>query len=192
MDKLDDIKEFVIERFFESLPEGLYYHNLEHTLDVCDAVERIGKAEGLSGREIEMLRAAAMFHDTGFVDTYDNNECLGAEYAGEYLEKYGYQPEEIEKIKGAILATNLRIPPKDKFEMVLCDADLDYLGRDDFEFRSNLLFEELVLRGKIKSKEEWDKLQLSFLAGPHYYTEYSLKTRAPQVAEKLKEISSEK
>ena len=191
MNRVDEIKKFVIERFFTCLPDGLYYHNLEHTLDVFEVTVCIGKAEKLSDTDIELLRVAALFHDTGFVETYENNEHLGAEHAADCLPQYGYSLAEISKIKRAILATNLRIPPKNLFEKVLCDSDLDYLGRDDFEPRSHSLFEELKFWGKIETKEQWDKLQIQFLAGPHYFTDYSLKNRAPQVAKNFKKISGE-
>jgi uncharacterized protein len=191
MSRVEEIKDFVIERFFKHLPNGLYYHNLAHTLDVFEATLKIGQAEGLSDKEIELLRVAALFHDTGFIDVYENNEDLGAEFAEACLPKFGYSITEIEKIKGAILATNLGIEPKNLFEKVLCDSDLDYLGRDDFESRSNLLFEELKFWGKIDSLAQWNKLQIEFLAGPHFYTNYSLKNRAPQVADNFKKVSCE-
>ena len=188
MNRVDKIKIFVIEKFFTCLPAGLYYHDLAHTLDVFHAVLRIGKAENIADEEIELLRVAALFHDTGYVQSYENNEHLGAENAAECLPSYGYSGEQIEKVKNAILATNLGIPPTNIFEEVLCDADLDYLGRDDFDSRSGLLFKELQFWGKLESVEEWGDLQISFLAAPHYFTSYSLKNRAPKVAENYKKF----
>lgn len=188
MANLEKIKSFVIEQFFSNLPEGLYYHNLEHTLDVFESVKRIGQAEQLTAKEIELAQIAALFHDTGFVDVYENNESLGAEYAVKYLPSFGFEASEIEQIKNAILATNLGIPPKSLFDKVLCDADLDYLGRPDFEYRSNLLYKELKYKGLITSKEQWLNLQLKFLSAPHYFTNYSLKNRAPQVKEILNKL----
>ena len=184
----DSIKKYVIEYFFTELPDGLYYHNLDHTLDVVEAAVRIGQAEGLSSSDIELLEVAAMFHDVGFVDSYENNEVLGAEYAERTLPDWGFSKEEIEKITSAIKATNLRIPPKDLFEMVLCDADLDYLGRDDFNHRSQLLFQELKKWGKIESDDQWNEIQKVFLAKKHYFTNYSLKNRAPEVKKRLDEL----
>jgi uncharacterized protein len=191
MNRVEKVKIFVIDNFFTCLPDGLYYHDLAHTLDVFEASKRIALAEQLTENEIELLQVAALFHDTGYIESYENNEDLGAGHAVSYLPDFGFNEAEIAKIKGAILATNLGIPPLDLFEMVLCDADLDYLGRDDFHFRSNLLYEEFMFWGVIHSKEEWNTLQRSFLAVSHYFTSYSLKNRAPVVAENLKKLLNE-
>ena len=188
IDFFNDIKKNVVEYFFSRLPDGLYYHNLEHTLDVLEASQRIGNAEGLSNGDLQLLKVAALFHDVGFVDSYENNEHLGAEYAAEYLPTYGYNDEQINKIKSAILATNLHTPPKCTFEKVLCDADLDYLGRDDFSHRSQLLFQELKKWGKIQSSNEWNETQKIFLAKDHYFTNYSKQVREPEVKKRLNEL----
>ena len=188
IDHFNDIKEFVVEYFFSRLPDGLYYHDLDHTLDVLEASQRIGSAEGLNFSDLHLLKVAALFHDVGFVDSYENNEHLGAEYAGEHLPSYGYSDLQINKIKSAILATNLHTPPKSIFEQVLCDADLDYLGRNDFNHRSQLLFQELKKWGKIKSEEEWEEVQIKFLAKDHYYTSYSKELREPEVKKRLNEL----
>ncbi len=188
IDRFSDIKEFVIEYFFSRLPDGLYYHNLEHTLDVLEASQRIGSAEGLNFSDLHLLKVAALFHDVGFVDSYENNEHLGARYAAQYLPSHGYTKQQINQVKSAILATNLHIPPKSIFEKVLCDADLDYLGRDDFNHRSQLLFQELKKWGKIESDNEWNEIQKIFLAEDHYFTDYSKRFREPEVKKRLNEL----
>ena len=101
IDRFNDIKEFVVEYFFSRLPDGLYYHNLDHTLDVLEASQRIGSAEGLNFSDLNLLKVAALFHDVGFVDFYENNERLGADYAAEHLPSYGYNDSQINKIKSA-------------------------------------------------------------------------------------------
>jgi hypothetical protein len=62
-------------------------------------------------------------------------------------------------------------------EMIICDADLDYLGRDDFPLISDFLRQELIHVGKIKTNKEWDELQIKFLTSHMYYTSSSKKTR---------------
>ena len=61
--------------------------------------------------------------------------------------------------------------------MIICDADLDYLGREDFPIISDYLRQELIHVGKIKTNKEWDELQIKFLSTHQYYTSSSKKTR---------------
>ena len=43
--------------------------------------------------------------------------------------------------------------------MILCDADLDYLGRDDFEPIAATLYEELKVRDMVEDIPAWDGLE---------------------------------
>jgi hypothetical protein len=47
---------------------------------------------------------------------------------------------------------------------------------------------ELITEGKIKSRKEWDAIQVKFLSKHKYFTEYSNSVREPQKHLKLKEI----
>jgi hypothetical protein len=49
------------------------------------------------------------------------------------------------------MATKLPPNPKNLLEKIICDSDLDYLGRSDFIPVSNTLFEEL------KACTKWDQ-----------------------------------
>ena len=65
------------------------------------------------------------------------------EYAQKFLPEYGYSKIQIEKISQLILATKVPQNPKNKLEKIICDADLDYLGREDFIYISDNFFREL-------------------------------------------------
>ena len=69
--------------------------------------------------------------------------------------------------------------------MIICDADLDYLGREDFDEISNSLKNEFLTYGVIKSEMEWDRLQVSFFNSHHYFTATSVLGRCPAKMQQL-------
>ena len=165
-----DIQEKLLDRMERQLPENLYYHSVKHTIDVVTEVELIGWAEGLSEEEVLLLKLAGLFHDCGHIVSYQNHEFYGAEIAREELSKYNYTKDQIETICRLIMATKFPPEPQDKLEEVICDSDLDYLGRSDFIPVSNTLYQELKERDMIESYDAWNKLQLSFIKKHQYYT----------------------
>ena len=80
----------------------------------------------------------------------------------EILPKYGYTDEQINQVKELIYATIIPHDPKNKLEQIICDADLDYLGRDDFFEISETLRRELRDHGKKKVTVFWMKFKLNF------------------------------
>jgi adenylate cyclase len=172
-----DLQEIILDMIEKDLPPNLFYHNMKHTVDVVTEVELIGWAEGLSDEELILLKTAALFHDVGHIIAYDEHEFHGTQIARKILPKYNYSSEEIEQISQLIMATKLPPSPKNLLEAILCDADLDYLGRIDFIPVSNTLFEELKIRNKISSLKEWNLLQLSFISKHQYFTETARKLR---------------
>ena len=75
-----------------------------------------------------------------------------------------------------------------KLEEILCDADLDYLGRDDFKIIGTALYREMVYCGEISSNEEWNQLQINFLSSFSFFTSYSLDKRYPILQKNLSEL----
>ena len=108
--------------------------------------------------------------------------------AKDILPQYKYSPEQIEIISELIFATKLPPAPKNKIEMIICDADLDYLGRNDFIPVSQNLFREMYERGKIRSIEEWNRQQYAFISQHNYYTETARKLREINKIEILKDL----
>ena len=77
-----------------------------------------------------------------------------------------------------------------EIKKVIADADLAYLGTDDYERISNNLFEELKSYFHIKSRQEWDEMQVSFFNQHHYFTNFGIKHREPQKQQHLAEIKA--
>jgi adenylate cyclase len=178
-----DIQEIILDKLENELPGYLYYHNVKHTVDVVTEVELIGWAEGLDDEGILLLKTAALFHDAGHTIAYDDHEYHGTRLARETLPRYGYSGEQIEKICKIIMATKLPPEPEDIYEAIICDADLDYLGRSDMIPVSNTLYRELKEQDKIGTLNEWNKLQLKFISGHSYFT---------KTAQSLREVNKQK
>lgn len=172
----------------ERLSKNLHYHSIAHTKDVVSAVERIAFLEGVTDEGLFLLKSAATYHDAGFVEAYDKNEPIGARLADEILPKYGYTEKHIEQIKELIFVTQIPHQPKNKLEEIICDADLDYLGRDDFHEISDRLKRELMEHGKIQSAKQWDEIQVKFLESHKYFTKSSIRTRKKKKLQNLEEV----
>jgi len=185
-----DIQEIILDKLEKELPKNLYYHNVKHTVDVVTEVELIGWAEGVSDEEILILKTAGLFHDAGHTIEYDNHEFHGTVLAREMLPKYGYPENMIDKICKIIMSTQLPPKPETLLEEIICDSDLDYLGRSDFIPGSNTLYKELKEQNKIGTLNDWNKLQVKFISGHQYFTKTARNLREVNKQKQIERISS--
>jgi len=185
-----DLQELILDKLEKELPKSLFYHNVKHTVDVVTQVELIGFGEGVSDEELLMLKTAALFHDTGHTIGYDDHEYNSALIAREILPNYYYTQPQIEQICNLIMATKLPPDPKDRLEEIICDADLDYLGRSDMIPVSNTLFMELKEQDKIADINDWNRLQIKFISGHQYFTYTARNLREVNKQMQIERISS--
>jgi adenylate cyclase len=185
-----DIQEIILDKFEKELPDYLYYHNVKHTVDVVTEVELIGWGEGCTDEEILLLKTAGLFHDAGHTITYDNHEFFSVQIARKILPDFNYSPEQIERICSLIMATRLPPKPADLLESIMCDSDLDYLGRSDFIPVSDTLYEELKAQDKMKSLNDWNKLQVKFISGHQYFTKTARSLREVNKQLQIERIQS--
>ena len=87
-----------------------------------------------------------------------------------WLPKFGYTDNEIDKVCEIVMATKIPQTPNSHLAEILCDADLDYLGRNDFDEISESLYEEFKFRKIITNREVWDNIQVNFFNSHHYFT----------------------
>lgn len=179
-----------MERLRKELPPHLTYHNPGHTRDVIRMVREIASEEGVRGEELKLLKTAALLHDTGFLFTAEGHEERSCRIASEYLPRYGYSDTAIHRVRAMIMATRIPQRPETLPEKILADADLDYLGRDDFFTIGNRLYRELHHSGVVKNEREWNIIQQKFLEEHRYFTETSQKKRNEKKAENLQAIRS--
>lgn len=181
-------KEYILNRLSVELPKDLYYHGVHHTLDVCQSVDEIASGENIIDDDLVLLRTAAIYHDIGFVEAYQNNEAIAVTIAQHTLPSFDYSPEQIYIIANIILSTGVPQTPDTLLEKIMCDADLDYLGREDFFEIATTLKNEWLAFHIIDSEAEWDKRQLTFLEHHQYFTSTSRKKRDAQKKIHLAEI----
>lgn len=184
------VEKFILAKLKKELPKNLTYHSLEHIKDVYGAAKNLAKLEKVSGDDLTLLLTAVLFHDSGFLIQQKEHERVGCGIAKEYLPAYDYSDEQINIICGMIMATKIPQTPTTKLERIICDADLDYLGRNDFFDIGNKLCDELFMYGIISNETEWNKLQIRFLEQHHYFTASSKKLRKSKKAENLALIKS--
>jgi len=189
MNELDfeAVKHYILTRLARELPDDLPYHGLHHTRDdVLPAAERLGKLSGLNGEDFLLLQTAALYHDVGYIEQYACNEPVGARIAEETLPGFGYSSVQIEAIRAAILATQMPQAPRTALDQLMCDADLDSLGRDDYLKTSHDLRDELAAHGTVIPLKTWYERQWEFLSGHTYFTEAARKLRR---AKKLENVA---
>lgn len=179
--RFKDIRSSVLTLLEKELDKKLSYHNLAHTMDVMAQVERIAIGEKIQDpNDVQLLKVAALFHDTGFLFTYKHHEEKSCEIMLEHIGDGNLSPAEIEKVRGMIMATKIPQTPYNELEQIICDADLDYLGRDDFKRISDGLKDEFLYFGVIPDESAWDPLQIRFFESHNYFTKTCQHDRDPK------------
>lgn len=189
-ERCDRVVDLILDRLARGLDPSLFYHSIAHTKDVMQSAERLGGNCGLNESELELLKVAAAFHDSGFLLGYANHEKKGCELVQDLCPGFGYSAEEVNIICDMIMATKIPQSPESLLQQVLCDADLDYLGREDFGPISRSLFKEFLHYDVVKNEAEWMRLQVSFFEAHQYWTSCANENRAPAKAERLKELKA--
>jgi len=189
--RFGDLQEVVLDKLEKELSEFLYYHNVKHTIDVTTQAELIGWGENVTDEEILLLKTAGLFHDIGHTIGYDEHEYKGTLIAKEMLPYYKYTEEQINDICKIIMATKMPPKPETLLERIICDCDLDYLGRSDFIPVSNTLYKELKAQNKIGSLNDWNRLQIKFLSFHQFFTQTALSLREVNKQKQIERIKKE-
>lgn len=182
-------KKYILDRLEKDLPNNLTYHGYHHTIDVYNMSIDIAENEGITDiEELTLLKTGALYHDCGFLKTYKGHEDESCVIARESLVQFNYTPDQIETVCNLIHATRIPQSPQSKIEQILADADLDYLGRDDFQSIANSLFLELKSIGALKSESEWNRIQVGFLETHRYFTHTSIGRRKKEKQKRIVEL----
>lgn len=185
------VKTFILGKLRRELPEKLRYHGYHHTLDVLRVAAQLCRQEGISPKETVLVKTAALFHDCGFVkNKHTDHEAVGCEIARGTLPNFGFSAVDIEKICAMIMATKIPQSPKNLTEQIICDADLDYLGRPDFYPIASSLFDELQAYQIIGDEKVWNKIQVKFLDDHRFWTKTNLRDREPEKRQRLAELQA--
>jgi uncharacterized protein len=176
--QIEKAREFILDKINRELAPHFLYHNTQHAQDVCTAARQIALGENVGEHDTALLLTAALFHDAGLLCGLEHHEANSCDIARKYLPQFAYTDAEVDQICDIIMATRLPQTPKDKLGEIICDADLDYLGRNDFFILSKRLFSELEITHGLKTERAWDEQQVSFLKSHHYFTETAIRLRA--------------
>lgn len=182
-------KQFILSKLRNELSDQLSYHGLHHTLDVLKMADGLCESEGVSAHDRVLVKTAALFHDAGFVkNKHTGHEAEGCLLVQEILPQFGYASADIDCICRMIMSTKIPQSPSTLLEEILCDADLDYLGRDDFFTIGGTLFEELQAYNLIGDEQVWNRLQVSFLSAHRFHTRTNKTLREPVKQRYLEEL----
>lgn len=164
-------REFVIGKLSRELSPSLFYHNAQHTLDVIRSVETLAIMENVGNDNLLLLLTAALYHDTGFLWSYEQNEPLACDFAEETLPAFGYSDQQTKVVRQLILSTTMPQRPRTLMEKILCDADLDYIGRDDFFITALRLHREWSENSPQKiTFRNWYERQRDFVESHEFFT----------------------
>jgi len=182
-------KKYILTRLERELDPRLTYHSVAHTIDVLESAIRLAELENITGEDKVILQTACLFHDTGMLKTYRGHEEASVEICRELLPEFGYSEGQIKDITGMILTTKLPQCASHNLDKILCDADLDYLGRPDyFMIAHKLKFEWEVLNIHRTTLRQWYVIQKNFLSGHKYFTKSAIQTRESMKQENLLQV----
>ncbi len=180
-----DICFHILDELKDKLAPYLSYHSYKHIIDVANVCDKYIKLYRIDDDMAKLIRIAAICHDFGYtvspIDHEERSITLIEPMLRPILTK-----EEIALVNGMIRATKVPQQPKTFYDKILADADLDYLGRNDYDELSENLHQELLHYGVIKSERQWLDLQIKFLESHEYHTLYAKWNRRKLKLRKLK------
>jgi len=174
---IEGAKKYILDKLKSELNPELKYHNLYHTIDVYNSATVLAAMENITGRNLLLIQTAALYHDSGFLIKYKGHEDISTLIALEVLPQFNYKTDDIDKVCSMIMSTKIPQSPETHLDMILSDADLDYMGRDDFFMNAMRLKQEWMDYGIITTLKEWYFIQREFMQKHSYFTKSANKMR---------------
>jgi predicted metal-dependent HD superfamily phosphohydrolase len=186
---LKKVEHYATDSFDHTDLNKLSFHNLKHTESVASYAKQIAHHYQLSERDYFVVVSAAWLHDLGYTIERANHESEGAGAAGIFLQSLGLPADDIESVKGCILATKLPQDPHNLLEEIVCDSDLYHLGTTHFSELNKSMRKEVgeITYSKI-NKDDWRKKTIGFLEAHHYHTDYAKILLNDQKQKNLEEL----
>ena len=112
MNKISDLLVAESENYLsallgEKLPEKTIFHNLDHALLVKKYAETIGEHAALDPDEMNILRICALFHDTGYVNSYEQHNEESVAIASAFLSEHEVDQQTISHVAEIIRSNKL-------------------------------------------------------------------------------------
>ncbi|MBT8266995.1 MAG: HD domain-containing protein [Bacteroidia bacterium] len=181
----------ILDEYKEKLASHLSYHSYDHIIDVANVCDKYIRLYKIDDHMAKLIRIAAISHDFGYTVSPIDHEERSITLIEPMLEPI-LTKDEIAIVNQMIRATKIPQQPKTFYDKILADADLDYLGRNDYDELSENLNQEFLHLGVIKTEEEWLDLQIKFLENHEYHTLYAKWNRRKLKIKKLKELKAKK
>ncbi|GAB5553010.1 MAG: hypothetical protein Sapg2KO_26010 [Saprospiraceae bacterium] len=179
---VEQVETYVTNLLLKQLTEDHQYHNLSHTLAVKTACRKLGEEIGLNESDLEALEIAALFHDVGFIETYNGHEGVSRRMAQDFLSAKSYPEKQLDKVLGCIDVTFMANRPSNTLEEIIRDADLINLGSDGYTTHLNGLRHEWeVFLGQKFDDADWYKMNRKFLASQDFFTEAARSFYGPKL-----------
>jgi predicted metal-dependent HD superfamily phosphohydrolase len=185
-----DSENYISALLAEKLPENIIFHNFNHAIQVKKYAETIGEQAGLTADEMNILRISALFHDAGYVNSFEKYNEESIAIASAFLAEHKVDPLTIDHISEIIGATRLPQEPKDKIAEVLCDADMMYIASESCIEQFDLLNDENAMsKPKHGKRPAIEKGSIDFFTSHTYFTEYGKTILQPKKEAAVKRIS---
>ncbi len=162
----------------------LPYHNFDHALDVWSVARFYAIYYELTDEKRFIIESGALIHDVVYKVDQNDNEEKSVSFANLWLPKLGYSQAQVQRTSEIVLATKWPTHPKNLLEEIICDADIDNLGRDDFFEKSCRLLKEW----QVPENLSWYNKQLQLLENNQYYTSIARKMRDEAKRENIKKL----
>lgn len=185
-----DLEDEVLSRLNLELPNSLFFHNIDHTINAISQAEIIGRGENISEHDLLMVKTAALFHDTGFLHQYNNPKEYSCLISMEYLKRHRFSDVQIETISQLINATRQGYVPQNILEEIIIDANLHHLGRPDYFQQSEKFLKELSANGFSISPAEWIQNQSRQIETHTFYTNTARKLRQVNKQHQLEKLKA--
>jgi predicted metal-dependent HD superfamily phosphohydrolase len=195
MSKINDLliaesENYISALLAEKLPEHIIFHNYDHALLVKKYAETIGEHTDLTADEMNILRICALFHDAGYVNSFEQYNDESIIIASAFLAEHEVDQQTIEHISEIIRANKLPLNPKDKIAEVLCDADMMYIASESGIEQFDLLYDETAMeKKKFAKRPVFERGCMGFFATHIYFTEYGKTILQPKKEAAAKRIS---
>jgi len=174
----------------EKLPENIIYHNFDHALLIKKYAETIGEHEGLTAEEMNILRISALFHEVGYINSFEHCQEESIVQASAFLEEHGVDPLTADRVSEVIRATKLPQSPKDKIAEVLCDADMMYIASEDGIEQFDLIYDETALvKPNLNKRAVFEKGYIDIYTKHSYFTQYGKTVLQPKKEAAVKRLS---
>jgi predicted metal-dependent HD superfamily phosphohydrolase len=185
MSKINDLlvtesESYISALLAEHLPANIIFHDFNHALMIKKYAETIGGQTGLNAEEMNMLRISALFHEVGYVNSYEQSNEESIKIASAFLAEHNIDQQAIDHISEIIRSTKLPQNPKDKIAEVLCDADLMYIATESGIEQFDLLYDEAAMSAKKPGKRPvYEKGSIDSFTTHAYFTDFGKTSLQP-------------